>query len=103
MGRPYSQQFLLDLYRDPKEGLGSDLAKLCVECNLPAMYVAKVAGVSRMTIYTWFRGGVIRSDLRPTVEALIKILREDVDAGVLPAKSGFEGKLYLEKLIERTN
>lgn len=100
MGRPYSQKFLIDLYREGKEGIGADLAKLCIECNLPAMYVARVIGVSRMTIYSWFRGGAIRSDLRPTVESFIKILKQDIDAGVLPARSGFEGKLYLEKLIE---
>lgn len=100
MARPYSEKFLLDLFKGNKEGLGPDLAKLCIECNLPAMYVAKVLAVSRMTVYSWFRGGRVRQDLKEHVESLIRVVREDLAAGVLPAKSGFEGRLYLEKLIE---
>lgn len=99
MARPYSQKFLLDLNRNENTGTGVDMAKLCVECNLPASYVAKALDVSRMTVYSWFRGRAIRTSLLPKVEAFVKLVREDMAAGVLPAKTIFDAKIYLDKMV----
>ena len=102
MARPYSQKFLLVLNKNDATGVGVDMAKLCVECNLPASYVAKALDVSRMTVYSWCRGGTIRTSLVPKVEAFVKLIREDVAAGVLPAKTAFDAKIYLDKMTGAT-
>lgn len=36
--------------------LGVRLGRACIEHNVPATVVAKVMGVSRQTIYNWFKG-----------------------------------------------
>lgn len=102
MARSYSQKFLLLLNTTPRTGPGVELANLCVECNIPASYVAKAMDVSRMTIYSWFRGKEIRKSLLPKVEAFLKLIKEDIDAGVLPAKGNIDAKLYIEKMIGAT-
>lgn len=98
MARPYSQKFLLALHKNETASLGIDMAKLCVECNLPASYVSKALDVSRMTVYSWFRGRAIRVSLVPKVEAFVKLVREDMAAGHLPAKTPFDAKIYLDKM-----
>lgn len=99
MARPYSQKFLLELHKNNgASGPGLVLARLCVECNIPASYVAKALDVSRMTIYSWFRGKDIRRSLLPKVEAFTKLLNEDASVGALPAKSNVDARLYIEKL-----
>ena len=60
MPRSYSSKFLLTLSKPDAIMDGQLLAKLCVEANLPASYVCKVFGISRMALHTWFRGGPIR-------------------------------------------
>ena len=59
MPKKYSQSFLIELGKADNERLGVKLAKACVRADLPIIEVAKVFGVSRMTIHTWFRGGAI--------------------------------------------
>lgn len=102
MGRPYSQKFLLALNRNESTGIGVELARLCVEQNLPASYVAKAMDISRMTLYSWFRGKEIRKSSLPKIEAFMKLVREDVAVGILPAKSNVDAKLYIEKMIGAT-
>ncbi len=102
MPRNYSDKFLLSLYQEGNEGLGYDLAKLCVKANLPAVYVAKALQVSRMTVYAWFRGSKIRYKNRKVVEAFVKLVSEDVEKGVLPAKNFAASKAYIEGMIGMT-
>jgi predicted transcriptional regulator len=42
--------------------LGVRLAKLCVDKNIPVSDVAEFFGVSRVSVYAWFRGQVEVSD-----------------------------------------
>ena len=99
MARPYSQKFLLVLNKNEAVTPGTELAKLCVEYNLPASYVAKALDISRMTLYSWFRGRTIRGSLLPKVEAFTRLIRADAVEGKLPAKGNIDAKLYIEAMI----
>jgi hypothetical protein len=99
MPRNYSDKFLLGLYQEGNDGLGYDLAKVCVKASLPAAYVAKAVQVSRMAVYAWFRGAKIRYKNRKVVEAFIKLVSEDIEKGILPAKNFAASKEYIEGMI----
>ena len=99
MARPYSQKFLLDLYESKSEGLGVQLAKLCVKANLPASYVAVACETTRTTVYSWFRGQGIRESKHKLVNAFIALVETDLANGVLPAKGPVEAKQYVESML----
>ena len=99
MARSYSYKFLLDLQKADPTRLGVRLGRLCVEANLPAAYVSKALGTSRITVYAWFRGQGIREENRKMVEAFISLVEKDMDAGVLPVNNVMDAKLYIERMI----
>jgi len=99
MPRSYSYEFLVGLKDADPTRLGVRLGRLCVEANLPAAYVAKAVGVSRMTIYSWFRGQGIREEKRKVVEAFMSIVEQDMKAKILPAPTIFDAKIYIENMI----
>jgi hypothetical protein len=97
--RKYSSELTEFLrYKTVKDGIGIVLAKKCVAANLPSTMVANLLGVSRQTLYTWFRGSGIQSERLPLVEALIKIIEFDMKAGVLPLKDYKSSKEYYKSL-----
>lgn len=105
MPKKYSQSFLIDLHKADGDRLGVQLAKACVRADLPATEVAKVFGVSRMTIHTWFRGGAIRDK---NVSKIKQFLRALNDAWIeefenktegLPIPSQKEAWTFLETRI----
>jgi len=98
MARPYSEKFLLELSENTGEGLGVQLAKLCVKANLPATYVAVALETTRTTVYSWFRGQGIREEKRKTVETFIQLVREDLEKEVLPVRNMLEARQYIEKV-----
>lgn len=100
MPRSYSSKFLLTLSKPDAVLDGQLLAKLCVEANLPASYVCKVFGISRMALHTWFRGGPIRTRRMDLIGAFTKLVNEDLAAGVLPAKNLKEAKAYIEEMLK---
>lgn len=103
MSRPYSTKFLTGLdAADDTYRIGYKMAKLCVEANLPAKYVAVAVGVSRATIHNWFRGAVLRGKNEDIALAFIRLIEKDLEAGTLPAKSVKEAKAYIESMIGRT-
>ena len=79
---------------------GQLLAKVCVEANLPASYVCKVFGISRMALHTWFRGGPIRPRRIGIVDAFISLVNQDLRAGVLPARNLKEARDYIEDMLK---
>ncbi len=97
--RSYGQKFLLELRDADPARLGVQLGRLCVDANLPALYVAKVLQVSKTTIYAWFRGQYIREQKRATVEAFIALVQKDMEAGLLPCKTTLDAKTYLSRMI----
>jgi hypothetical protein len=100
MPRSYSNRFLLTLSKSDAVLDGQLLAKICVEANLPASYVCKVFGISRMALHTWFRGGPIRNKRMSLVKAFISLINKDLKAGVLPAKNLKEAKAYIEDMLK---
>jgi hypothetical protein len=100
MPRSYSSRFLLTLSKSDATLTGQNLARICVEANLPASYVCKVFGISRMALHTWFRGGPIRNKRMDTVNAFISLVQKDLDAGMLPAKNLKEAKTYIEDMLK---
>ncbi len=52
-----------------------------------------------MAVYSWFRGAKIRYKNRKVVEAFIKLVSEDIEKGVLPAKNFAASKKYIEGMI----
>ena len=100
MPRSYSSRFLLTLSKPDAVMDGQLLAKVWVEANLPASYVCKVFGISRMALHTWFRGGPIRNKRMDIVNAFISLVNKDLSAGVLPAKNLKEAKAYIEDMLK---
>ena len=97
--RSYGQKFLLELKDADPTRLGVQLGRLCVDANIPALYVAKVLKVSKTTIYAWFRGQYIREENRKAVEVFIDLVKKDTAEGILPAKNTLDAKLYLESMV----
>jgi hypothetical protein len=98
MERPYSEKFLLSLIKADPSQVGVQLGRLCIEAEIPATYIAKALDVTRMTVYSWFRGQDIRKTKRKEVEALIGLMRGDFANGRLPVKNRFEAKAYIEEM-----
>ena len=99
MPRSYSEEFLVEMYRADPNKTGVALAHACVKANLPAKYVAQVLNVSRMSVYSWFRGKPIRDKNRQVAEVLTDLLEGDLVKGILPARNLMEAKKYLEDMI----
>jgi len=74
----YSEKFRLELSKFNSNLIGVKLAKLCVKADVPPIEVAEKCNVSRLTVYTWFRGGAIRSRNLEKVKILIKELEQKV-------------------------
>jgi hypothetical protein len=98
MPTKYSTDLVESVLGAEKPGLGQELAKVCIEANLPAVYVAKVLGVTRMTLHTWFRGGNIRQAKKERINLFIDLIDEDTRKGVLPAKTFKDAKEYLKAM-----
>jgi len=101
MSRPYSEAFLLELFRANPNRAGIALALACVKANLPAKYVAEALEVTRMTVFSWFRGKPIRHNNLLKVETLTDLIESDTAKGILPAKNTAAAKAYIEEMIGR--
>tara|TARA_R100000742_G_C4179668_1_gene15221 strand:- start:146 stop:487 length:342 start_codon:yes stop_codon:yes gene_type:complete len=76
MPKKYSQEFLLNLNNLDGDRMGVQLAKACVNADLPITEVAKVFGVSRMTLHNWFRGAPIRDKNTQKIKAFLVALNQ---------------------------
>ncbi len=101
MPRTYSQQFIEGLENANPQRAGIALAQACVKGNLPAKYVAYALEVTRMTVYSWFRGGHIRHKNLLKIEAITDLIESDTAKGILPAKNTAAAKAYLEDMVGR--
>jgi hypothetical protein len=55
-------------------------------------------GVTRMTLHTWFRGGVIREAKHSKIQAFINIVKKDLLNGRLPVENTREARSYLQPM-----
>lgn len=99
MPRTYSEPFLIELHKANPNRAGTALALACVKANLPAKYVAEALEVTRMTVFSWFRGKPIRHKNLLKVEVLTDLIESDTAKGILPAKNVAAAKLYIEEMI----
>ena len=102
MPRTYSQQFIEGLENANPQRAGIALAQACVKGNLPAKYVAYALEVTRMTVFSWFRGAHIRHKNLLKIEAITDLIESDTAKGILPAKNTAEAKAYLEDMVGRS-
>jgi hypothetical protein len=102
MSRTYSEAFLIELHKGNPNRAGTALALACVKANLPAKYVAVALDVTRMTVFSWFRGKPIRHKNLLRVETFTDLVESDTAKGLLPAKTTAAAKAYIEEMIGRT-
>ena len=102
MPRTYSQQFIEGLENANPQRAGIALAQACVKGNLPAKYVAYALEVTRMTVYSWFRGAHVRHKNLMKIEAITDLIESDTAKGILTAKNTAEAKAYLEDMVGRS-
>ena len=99
MPRPYSDRFILGLNKADNARMGVQLAKVCLKANLPIKYVAKGLSVSRMTLHTWFRGGILRQHNSIKVKKFIELAEQGLADGTLPATNLATARAYIESDI----
>ena len=102
MSRTYSEAFLIELHKANPHRAGTALALACVKANLPAKYVAVALDVTRMTVFSWFRGKPIRHKNLLKVETFTDLVESDTAKGMLPARTTAAAKTYIEEMIGRT-
>jgi hypothetical protein len=101
MSRTYSEAFLIELHKANPHRAGIALALACVNANLPAKYVANALEVTRMTVFSWFRGKPLRHNNLLKVEVLTDLIESDTAKGLLPARNTKAAKAYLENMVGR--
>lgn len=101
MPRTYSEAFLIELNKANPNRAGTALALACVKANIPTKYVAQALEVSRMTVFSWFRGKPLRHKNLLKVEVLTDLIESDTAKGLLPAKNTAAAKAYIEEMIGR--
>lgn len=99
MGRPYSAELVDKLTSTRHKSLGMELGAVCVKAGIPAIYIAKVFGVTRMTVHSWFRGGSIYRRRTIRISDAIRAIREDLESGKLPIRKT-EGQTEPQRLEE---
>jgi len=82
MSRTYSEAFLIELHKANPNRAGIALALACVKANLPAKYVANALEVTRMTVFSWFRGKPLRHNNLIKVETLTDLIESDTAKGL---------------------
>ena len=101
MPRTYSEPFLIELHKANPNRAGTALALACVKANIPAKYVAEALEVTRMTVFSWFRGKPIRHKNLLKVETFTDLVESDTAKGLLPARTTAHAKKYIEEMIGR--
>jgi hypothetical protein len=56
MTRGYTTRFKRTVESADQTKLGVQLAKVCIQNDIPAIDVAEFMGVTKMTVYHWFKG-----------------------------------------------
>lgn len=99
MPRPYSKQFIEHVKQQDPNEVGIALAQACIVANLPAAYVAVALEVTRMSLYSWFRGKPLRHKNKKLAVVFTDLVESDTAKGILPAKNIREAKSYIEDMI----
>jgi transposase len=72
MSYGYSQNLVEANKKANARSLGVALGRLCIQSGVSVVEVAKTFGVSRMTVYNWFRGASApRQELAERIKVFI--------------------------------
>ena len=72
MGFGYSLITVNEIQNANPNLLGVKLGKVCLKNNIPVKDVAEFFGVTRMTVYNWFKGKVVVSGKH--AERMLKLI-----------------------------
>lgn len=95
MPRSYNEAFMIELHQANPQLAGVKLAKVCIKANIPAQYIADKMGVSRMTVYNWFRGKSLRGSNERRVWVIIERIKDALEKGELPATTYTRAKEFI--------
>lgn len=56
MSRGYTTKFVKAVNEADQTKVGVQLGQLCIKNDIPVAHVAEFLGVTRMTVYHWFKG-----------------------------------------------
>ena len=101
MTRPYSEEFLREIYSEERVGLGYDLARTCLTANIPAKYVAAVLEVTPLTVFKWYRGAKIKETRYGQINGFLERIQADLKSEVLPARNVVAAKEYIQGMLGR--
>jgi len=104
MPRSYSEKFIREITADENIGgnLGRELAKLCIHSNIPMPCIAKALGVTRLTVFNWFRGKAINERRHLAVHSLMASIKWGLSRGELPAKNLAHARQFVESMTHHT-
>lgn len=95
MAKSYSEKYLISLGNLNDKRIGVQFGKLCVKANLPPGLIADAMGVSRMSVYNWFRGKVVNQKNVEKVEHFMDILEDKLESGALPVPTMADAKKFI--------
>lgn len=75
VGRGYASGFVARVQSADRTLIGVQLGLLCIERDVPVLWVAEQTGVSRQTVYRWFLGAPPQGERLVQVEKLLARLR----------------------------
>ena len=102
MAKSYTDKYLLSLNNLNEKRTGVQFGKLCVKANLPPSMIADALGVSRMSVYNWFKGKVINQKNIEKVERCMEIIEFNLNTEKLPATNTFGARTFIiENVINK--
>jgi hypothetical protein len=76
MAQGYSSVFIKDVSEADKTKIGVQLGLACIKRDIPVTDVSEFFSVSRMTVYSWFRGKTNAPEKhREKIQKLVEKLR----------------------------
>lgn len=98
MGRGYSKKTVERLKAEDQTKTGIRLAAICVDARFSSTEVAKVFGVSRMTLFNWSKGKAMHPLRESMVLKFIERVATDFEKGILPMVDKEDRVAYLSNL-----
>jgi predicted DNA-binding protein YlxM (UPF0122 family) len=74
MAKGYASSFIKEVNASDKSKIGVQLGQICIDKDIPVSDVSDFFNVSRMTIYSWFRGTTNVSE--PYLEKAQKLVKK---------------------------
>jgi len=96
MAKNYTERFLRDQTSFNESRLGIQFGRLCVKANLPPSMIANALGVSRQTVYNWFKGKAVRGKNIEKIEEYTCTIQEALEVyKTLPASNTLIAKQFI--------